>query len=190
LPLEIYRRPTIARPPHNQPAPSRDGPRVNFEINVPQVRVIDQNGEPVGILPTREAIAKAEAVGLDLVEVSPNATPPVCKILNFGKYRYEIQKKKAEARKNQKVIEIKEVKLRPGIEENDYQVKLRAMKRFIEDGDKVKITLRFRGREMEHQHIAVAVLERTKNDLMDYCKIESMPRLEGRQMIMMIGPKT
>jgi translation initiation factor IF-3 len=169
--------------------PAKDGPRVNQDITVPVVRLIDQNGAALGVVSVREAIAKAVAVGLDLVEIVPPSQPPVCKILNYGKYKYELQKKKNEARKNQKIVEIKEIKLRPGIEENDYQVKLRAMKRFLEEGDKVKVTLRFRGREMEHKDITTQIMERAKNDLVDLAKIEAAPKLEGRQMIMVVAPK-
>ena len=169
--------------------PTRDGPRVNEEIRVPQVRLIDQDGEMQGVLSTRDAILRAYAVGLDLLEISPTADPPVCKILDFGKYKYEIQKKKNEARKKQKVVEIKEIKVRPNIDENDYQVKLRAMKSFVEEGDKVKVTLRFRGREMAHQELGVKVLERIRGD-MDYgTKVEQMPRMENRQMVMVLSPK-
>ena len=169
--------------------PTRDGPRVNEEIRVPQVRLIDQDGEMQGVLSTRDAILRAYAVGLDLLEISPNADPPVCKILDFGKYKYEIQKKKNEARKKQKVVEIKEIKVRPNIDENDYQVKLRAMKSFVEEGDKVKVTLRFRGREMAHQELGVKVLERIRGD-MDYgTKVEQMPRMDNRQMVMVLSPK-
>ena len=131
-----------------QAPPTRDGPRVNEDIRIPQVRLIDQDGEMQGVMTAREAMMRAFQVGLDLVEISPNADPPVCKILDFGKFKYEQQKKKNEAKKKQKVIEIKEIKVRPNIDENDYQVKMRAMKSFIEEGDKVKVTLRFRGREM------------------------------------------
>ena len=169
--------------------PTRDGPRVNEEIRVPQVRLIDQDGEMQGVLSTRDAILRAYAVGLGLLEISPNADPPVCKILDFGKYKYEIQKKKNEARKKQKVVEIKEIKVRQNIDENDYQVKLRAMKSFVEEGDKVKVTLRFRGREMAHQELGVKVLERIRGD-MDYgTKVEQMPRMENRQMVMVLSPK-
>ena len=131
----------------------------------------------------------AAEVGLDLVEVSPNADPPVCKILDFGKFKYEAQKKKNEARKKQKVIEVKEVKLRPNIDDNDYEVKMRAMRKFISEGDKVKITLRFRGREMAHQHLGMAVLDRVREALDDLAKVESMPRMEGRQMVMIVAPR-
>jgi translation initiation factor IF-3 len=169
--------------------PSRDGPRVNEEIRVPQVRLIDQDGEMQGVMSARDALLRAYAVGLDLLEISPNADPPVCKILDFGKFKYEQQKKKNEAKKKQRVIEIKEVKVRPNIDENDYQVKLRSMKSFIDEGDKVKVTLRFRGREMAHQDIGVKVLERIRADLEAATKVEQMPRMEMRQMVMVLSPK-
>jgi translation initiation factor IF-3 len=170
-------------------APSRDGPRVNEEIRVPQVRLIDEEGEMQGVMSARDALLRAFAVGLDLLEISPNADPPVCKILDYGKYKYEQQKKKNEAKKKQKVIEIKEIKVRPNIDENDYQVKLRAMKSFIDEGDKVKVTLRFRGREMAHQDIGVKVLERIRTEMETLTKVEQMPRMENRQMIMVLSPR-
>ncbi len=142
-----------------------------------------------GVMSARDALLRAYAVGLDLLEISPNADPPVCKILDFGKYKYELQKKKNEAKKKQRVIEIKEVKVRPNIDENDYQVKLRSMKSFIDEGDKVKVTLRFRGREMAHQDIGVKVLERIRADLELATKVEQMPRMEMRQMVMVLSPK-
>ncbi|MDB5402174.1 MAG: translation initiation factor [Acetobacteraceae bacterium] len=169
--------------------PTRDGPRVNEEIRIPQVRLIDQDGEMQGVLTVREAMQRAFAVGLDLVEISPNADPPVCKILDFGKFKYEQQKKRNEAKKKQKVIEIKEIKVRPNIDENDYQVKMRAMKSFIEEGDKVKVTLRFRGREMAHQDIGVRVLERIRSEMDTTSKVEQMPRMENRQMVMVLSPR-
>ena len=169
--------------------PTRDGPRVNEEIRIPQVRLIDQDGEMQGVLTVREAMQRAYAVGLDLVEISPNADPPVCKILDFGKFKYEQQKKKNEAKKKQKVIEIKEIKVRPNIDENDYQVKMRAMKSFIEEGDKVKVTLRFRGREMAHQEIGIRVLERIRTEMDTTSKVEQMPRMENRQMVMVLTPR-
>ncbi len=169
--------------------PTRDGPRVNEDIRVPQVRLIDQNGEMAGVMSAREAVNRAFAVGLDLVEISPNADPPVCKILDFGKFKYEQQKKKNEARKRQKVVEIKEIKVRPNIDENDYQVKIRAMKSFIDEGDKVKVTLRFRGREMAHQDIGVKVLERIRTEMDPLTKVEQMPRMENRQMVMVLSPR-
>ena len=170
-------------------APSRDGPRVNEDIRVPQVRLIDEEGEMQGVMTARDAILRAYAVGLDLLEISPNADPPVVKILDYGKFKYEQQKKKNEAKKKQKVIEIKEIKVRPNIDENDYQVKMRAMKSFIEEGDKVKVTLRFRGREMAHQDIGIKVLERIRAELETETKVEQMPRMENRQMIMVLSPR-
>ena len=169
--------------------PTRDGPRVNDEIRAPQVRLIDQDGEMQGVMSARDAWLRAQAVGLDLLEISPNASPPVVKILDFGKYKYEQQKKKNEAKKKQKVIEIKEIKVRPNIDENDYQVKMRAMRSFIEEGDKVKVTLRFRGREMAHQEIGVRVLERIKTEMDPLSKVEQMPRMENRQMVMVLTPR-
>ena len=169
--------------------PTRDGPRVNEDIRVPQVRLIDQDGEMIGVMNARDAVLRAFSVGLDLVEISPNAEPPVCKILDFGKFKYEQQKKKNEARKRQKVVEIKEIKVRPNIDENDYQVKMRAMKSFIDEGDKVKVTLRFRGREMAHQDIGVRVLERIRAELDGTTKVEQMPKMENRQMVMVLSPR-
>ena len=170
-------------------AATRDGPRVNEDIRSPQVRLIDEEGEMQGVMTAREAIQKAYAVGLDLLEISPNADPPVVKILDFGKFKYEQQKKRNEAKKKQKVIEIKEIKVRPNIDENDYQVKMRAMKSFIDEGDKVKVTLRFRGREMAHQDLGVKVLERIRTDMDEKTKVEQMPRMENRQMIMVLSPR-
>lgn len=143
----------------------------------------------VGVLSTREALEMAEEASLDLIEISPNAVPPVAKISDYGKYKYEAQKKAHEARKHQKVIEVKEIKMRPNIDEHDYEVKMRAMKRFIEEGDKVKVTLRFRGREMAHQELGLELLNRVAADVGDKGKVESMPKLEGRQMVMMVAPK-
>jgi translation initiation factor IF-3 len=165
-----------------------DGPRVNEQIRVEKVRLIDAEGNQVGVVSTREALAAADEAGLDLVEISPNAEPPVCKILDYGKYKYEMQKKAAEARKKQKIVDIKEVKLRPGIEDHDYQVKMRNARRFLEEGDKVKVTLRFRGREMAHQDIGLELLRRMKGELADISKAELEPRLEGRQMMMVLSP--
>jgi translation initiation factor IF-3 len=169
--------------------PTRDGPRVNEEIRAPQVRLIDADGEMQGVMSARDAWLRAQAVGLDLLEISPNADPPVVKILDFGKFKYEQQKKRNEAKKKQKVIEIKEIKVRPNIDENDYQVKLRAMKSFIEEGDKVKVTLRFRGREMAHQEIGIRVLERIRGEMDPVTKVEQMPRMENRQMVMVLSPR-
>jgi translation initiation factor IF-3 len=170
-------------------SPTRDGPRVNDEIRAPQVRLIDQDGEMQGFMSARDAWLRAQSVGLDLLEISPNADPPVVKILDFGKFKYEQQKKKNEAKKKQKVIEIKEIKVRPNIDENDYQVKMRAMKSFIEEGDKVKVTLRFRGREMAHQEIGIRVLERIRTEMDTTSKVEQMPRMENRQMVMVLTPR-
>jgi translation initiation factor IF-3 len=143
----------------------------------------------VGVVTKNEALVMAATAGLDLVEVSPNADPPVCKILDFGKFKYEEQKKKNEARKKQKVIEVKEIKLRPGIDDHDYQVKMRSMLKFFEEGDKVKVTMRFRGRELAHQEIGMGVLMRVRDDLEEIAKVEQIPRMEGRQMTMVLSPK-
>jgi len=169
--------------------PSRDGPRVNEDIRVPQVRLIDQDGEMLGVMSARDALIRAYDVGLDLLEISPNAVPPVVKILDYGKYKYEQQKKANEARKRQKVVEIKEIKVRPNIDDHDYDVKMRQMKDFIGEGDKVKVTLRFRGREMAHQDLGLKVLDRIRTEMAESTKVESMPRLENRQMIMVLAPK-
>ncbi|MFB9969848.1 translation initiation factor IF-3 [Pseudoroseomonas cervicalis] len=169
--------------------PPRDGPRVNEDIRVPQVRLIDQDGEMIGVMSAREALLRAYELGMDLLEISPNAVPPVCKITDYGKYKYEQQKKANEARKKQKIVEIKEIKVRPNIDDHDYDVKMRAAKSFIEEGDKVKVTLRFRGREMAHQDLGVKVLERIRTELAELAKVEQMPRLENRQMIMVLAPK-
>jgi translation initiation factor IF-3 len=188
--LNNLQEPSIARLPAQETAPSRnDGPRVNHQINVPEVRLVREDGSMAGVVSTRAAISMAADAGLDLVEVSPNATPPVCKILDFGKFKYEEQKRKNEARKKQKVIEVKEIKLRPGIDTHDYDVKMRSIHRFLEEGDKVKVTMRFRGREMAHQELGAKVLDRVKTDLDAIAKVESAPKMEGRQMIMVISPK-
>ena len=150
------------------------------------MRVVGSNGEMIGVLPTREAIQMAYDAGLDLVEIAAAADPPVCKILDLGKYKYEIQKKKNEARKKQKVIEVKEIKMRPGIDEHDYQVKMRSMRRFLDEGDKVKVTIRFRGRELVHQDLGLKVLDRVREELDGLGKVEQMPRIEGRQMVMVV----
>jgi translation initiation factor IF-3 len=162
---------------------------VNTEIEAKSIRLIDADGEMVGVVSLREGLDMAAEVGLDLVEVSPNADPPVCKILDFGKYKYEIQKKKNEARKKQKVIDIKEIKLRPNIDDNDYNIKMRNMRNFLVNGDKVKITLRFRGREMAHQDLGVRVLDRVREGLDDLAKVEQFPKMEGRQMVMVMAPR-
>ena len=169
--------------------PTREGPRVNDEIAVMRVRLVDERGNMVGIVGRNEALSMASDVGLDLVEIAPNADPPVCKILDFGKYKYEEQKKKNEARKKQKIIEVKEIKLRPSIDDHDYEVKRRSMVKFIEEGDKVKVTMRFRGRELAHQELGMDVLVRVRDDLDEIAKVEQMPRMEGRQMTMVMSPK-
>ena len=169
--------------------PSREGPRVNRDIAVAQVRLIDEQGENVGIVATDAALERAEDVGLDLVEISPGAEPPVCKILDYGRFKYQDQKKKSEARKKQKIIEVKEIKMRPNIDQHDYDVKMRSIQRFIAEGDKVKVTMRFRGREMVHQEIGLKVLDRVRDELDEVAKVEQFPKLEGRQMIMIVAPK-
>ena len=169
--------------------PVKTGPRYNQMINVPKVRVIDENGENLGVMYTREAIDQAAEVGLDLVEVSPTADPPVCKFLDVGKFRYEAQKKANLARKSQKTQEIKEIKMRPNIDDHDYDVKMRNVNRFIEDGDKVKVTLRFRGRELSHQQLGMNLLRRVQEDVAEIAKVEAFPRMEGRQMLMVLAPK-
>ena len=166
-----------------------NGPRYDEFITVPKVRVIDQDGENLGVLYTKEAIATAHEVGLNLVEVSPGADPPVCKILDVGKFKYEAQKKAAAARKHQKPQEINEIKMRPNIDDHDYDTKMKAVQRFIEDGDKVKLTLRFRGRELSHGELGLRLLERVRDDAIDYAKVEQLPKMEGRQMLMVIAPK-
>ena len=162
---------------------------MNADILNEEVRCIAPDGEQLGVMKTEDAIAEADSHGLDLVEVSPNADPPVCKILDYGKFKFEAQKKGNEAKKKQKVIEVKEIKLRPNIDEHDYQVKMRSVQKFLDEGDKVKVTLRFRGREMAHQELGVNVLNRVREDTDEVAKIEAFPKLEGRQMIMVIAPK-
>ena len=178
----------IARRPHNAPPVRDTGPRINERIRSPEIRLIGAEGENVGVVTPAQALQMAEEAGLDLVEISPNATPPVCKIMDFGKFKYEQQKKEAEARKKQKIIEIKEVKFRPGTDKHDYDVKMRSVLKFLGNGDKVKVTLRFRGREMAHQDLGRQLLEQIAEDITDYGKVENMPKMEGRQMVMMIGP--
>ena len=167
----------------------KSGPRYNQMIQSDKVRVIDENGENIGVMYTREAIEQAAEVGLDLVEVSPNADPPVCKFLDVGKFRYEAQKKANAQRKTQKTQEIKEIKMRPNIDDHDYDVKMRNVNRFLEDGDKVKVTLRFRGRELAHQQLGMNLLRRVQDDTAEIAKIEAYPRMEGRQMLMVLSPK-
>jgi translation initiation factor IF-3 len=179
----------IRRPLRGAPEREQTGPRINDAIRAREVRLIDENGQNVGVVSRFDAMERATQAGLDLVEVSPDAEPPVCKILDFGKFKYQEQKKAAEARKNQKIVEIKEIKMRPSIDDHDYDVKMRAIRRFFEEGDKVKVTLRFRGREMAHQELGYQLLQKVKGDLVELSKVESEPRLEGRQMVMVLAPK-
>jgi len=167
----------------------KDGPRLNEEIRSREVQLIDQNGVNHGAIDTQIALAKAVEAGLDLVEIVPNNNPPVCRILDYGKFKYQAQKKAAEARKKQKVVEVKEIKLRPMIDDHDYDVKMRSMQRFFEEGDKVKVTLRFRGREMAHQELGTQLLNRVKDDTTKIAKVEQEPRFEGRQVVMVLAPR-
>jgi translation initiation factor IF-3 len=171
------------------PTPQREGPRINREIRARDVQLIDSEGQNRGVLSIIDAQKVAEEAGLDLVEIVPTANPPVCKILDYGRFRFLEQKKAAEARKRQKIVEIKEIKLRPGIDDHDYDVKMKAVRRFFEEGDKVKVTLRFRGREMAHQDIGYRLLERVKAETMSFAKVEAEPSMEGRQMVMVLAPK-
>ncbi len=170
-------------------APPMNGPRFNEFISAPKVRVIDENGENLGVMFTREAIEQAAEVGLDLVEISPNADPPVAKFLDIGKFKYEAQKKANLARKNQKTQEIKEIKMRPNIDDHDYDTKMKAIQKFLGEGDKVKVTLRFRGRELAHGQLGMQLLQRVQADTNEAAKVEQHPRMEGRQMLMVIAPK-
>jgi translation initiation factor IF-3 len=179
----------IRRPMRAPPPVQKDGPRVNEEIRVREVQLIDQTGHNHGPTPIEVALTKAQEAGLDLVEIAPNSAPPVCKLLDYGKYKYQAQKKAAEARKKQKVVEVKEIKLRPMIDDHDYDVKMRSMQRFFEEGDKVKVTLRFRGREMAHQELGTALLNRVKDDTSKFAKVEMDARFEGRQMVMVLTPR-
>ena len=186
--ITTRRNKAIARRPHNAP-PTRDtGPRVNEKIRAPEIRLIGPEGENIGVVTPEKAMDLAFEAELDLVEISPNATPPVCKIMDYGKYKYEQQKRESEARKKQKVIEVKEVKFRPNTDTHDYDVKMRNVMRFLESGDKVKVTLRFRGREMAHQDLGRELLHRVAGDVEGVGKVENMPKMEGRQMIMIIAP--
>jgi translation initiation factor IF-3 len=169
--------------------PVRSGPRINQAITEPEVRVIDDKGTNHGTVSFETAMGLAEEAGLDLVEISPNEKPPVCKVLDYGKYKYQAQKKASEARKKQKTVDVKEIKMRPNIDTHDYDVKLRNMMRFFEAGDKVKVTLRFRGREMAHQELGMQLLQRVKAQAEEVAKVELEPKLEGRQMIMVLAPR-
>ena len=169
--------------------PEKTGPRANGDITAPQVRLIGADGSQVGVVSLPEAMRMAEDKGLDLVEVSPKADPPVCKLLDLGKYKYVAQKKANEARKRQKTFDVKEVKMRPGIEDHDYKVKMRSMTRFLGEGDKVKVTIRFRGRELAHPEIGQRLLDRIRDDSGNIAKVEAIPRMEGRQIVMVMAPK-
>ncbi|MBD0865280.1 MAG: translation initiation factor IF-3 [Rhodobacteraceae bacterium] len=178
----------MARRPHNAPPQRETGPRVNERIRAPEVRLIGADGENIGVVRPAKAVQLADEAGLDLVEISPNATPPVCKIMDFGKFKYDQQKRESEARKKQRIIEVKEIKFRPNTDTHDYDVKMRNVFKFLENGDKVKITLRFRGREMVHQNLGRDLLHRVADDIKEAGKIERMPKMEGRQMVMVINP--
>ncbi|MYZ50551.1 translation initiation factor IF-3 [Propylenella binzhouense] len=176
------------RRPYRAPPPVKEGPRVNDEIRIPQVQLVDQEGQNRGIVPIDEARQLAEEAGLDLVEIAPNSRPPVVKILDYGKFKFQSQKKAAEARKRQKTVEVKEIKMRPNIDTHDYEVKMRSARRFLEEGDKVKVTLRFRGRELAHQELGFDLLVRVRDELNEASKVEFEPKLEGRQMVMVLAP--
>ncbi len=180
---------TTIRRPFRSTQPVKEGPRANSDIRVPRVQLIDSEGKNRGEVSIETALEAAEAAGLDLVEISPNAEPPVCKILDLGKLKYESQKKAAAARKKQKIIEIKEIKMRPNIDTHDYEVKMKAVRRFFDDGDKVKVTLRFRGREMAHQELGMELLNRVREETAEIAKVEAEPKLEGRQMMMVLAPR-
>ena len=181
------RRPSTAR--GAAPPQKEEGHKINHRIDAREVRLIGADGQNAGVVPIRQAMMMAEEAGLDLVEVSPDAKPPVAKILDYGKFKYQEQKKANEARKNQKVIEIKEIKMRPMIDDHDYDVKMRSIRRFFEEGDKVKLTLRFRGREMAHQELGQILLDHVKKDTGEVAKVESEPRFEGRQIVMVLAPR-
>jgi translation initiation factor IF-3 len=179
----------IRRPHRAPPSPTKEGPRINEEIRVTEVQLIDDKGTNLGKVPIERALDAAAEAGLDLVEIAPNSSPPVVKVLDYGRFKYQAQKKAAEARKKQKTVEIKEIKMRPNIDIHDYEVKMRAARRFFEEGDKVKVTLRFRGREMAHQELGVRLLDRVKDEIAAIAKVETEPRLEGRQMTMVLAPR-
>ena len=179
----------IRRPNRAPPTAAKDGPRTNDDIRNLEIQLIDQTGLNHGTVETSTAVKMAMEAGMDLVEISPNNNPPVCKIMDYGKFKYSAQKKAAEARKKQKTVEIKEIKLRPMIDDHDYDVKMRAMQRFFEEGDKVKITLRYRGREMAHQEIGTKLLDKVKADVAELAKVEQDARFEGRQVVMVLAPR-
>ena len=180
---------TTIRRPFKAPPPVKEGPRANREIRAPRVQLIDEDGNNRGPTSIQDALQAAEDAGLDLVEISPNADPPVCKITDLGKLKYQNQKKAAEARKKQKTIEIKEIKMRPNIDTHDYEVKMKAVRRFFDEGDKVKLTLRFRGREMAHLELGMQLLNRVREEVEGIAKVEAEPKLEGRQMMMVLAPR-
>jgi translation initiation factor IF-3 len=172
------------------PVPQKDGPRANRDIRgIRDVQLIDQDGQNRGVIPFFDALKIAEDAGLDLVEIAPNSAPPVCKILDYGRFRFLEQKKQAEARKKQKTVEVKEIKLRPGIDKHDYDTKMKAVRRFFEEGDKVKLTMRFRGREMAHTDIGMRLLDKVRDEMGELAKVESAPMMEGRQMVMILAPR-
>ena len=172
------------------PVPQKEGPRANRDIRgVRDVQLIDQDGQNRGVVAFFDALKIAEEAGLDLVEIAPNSTPPVCKILDHGRFRFLEQKKQAEARKRQKTVEVKEIKLRPGIDKHDYDTKMKAVRRFFEEGDKVKLTMRFRGREMAHTEIGMRLLDKVRDEMGELAKVESAPMMEGRQMVMILAPR-
>ncbi|MBN9673967.1 translation initiation factor IF-3 [Labrenzia aggregata] len=186
--VETIEEISTIRRPFRAPPPTKEGPRTNQEIRVREVQLIDHEGANRGVIPTEEAMDIAMEAGLDLVEIQPNANPPVCKILDYGRYKYQAQKKAAEARKKQKTVEIKEIKMRPNIDTHDYDVKMKSMLRFFNEGDKVKVTLRFRGREMAHQDLGMNLLNKVREETSEIAKVESSPKLEGRQMVMVLAP--
>ncbi|MEE8563588.1 MAG: translation initiation factor IF-3 [Alphaproteobacteria bacterium] len=179
----------MARRPFQGGPPKKRGPRVNQDIVAESIRVVGEDGEMLGVMSVEDALDKADAVALDLVEISPNSDPPVCKILDYGKFKYQAQKKAAEARKKQKTIDVKEIKMRPSIERHDYDVKMRAINKFLDEGDKVKVTIRFRGREFLHQELGMQMLERVRGELEEKAKVEALPKMEGRQMVMVVAPR-
>ena len=179
---------TIATENTNAPVRENDGPRINREIKAKEVRLINYNGENAGVVSLAEALKIAQEVGLDLIEISPQVTPPVCKVLDYGKYKYEMQKKKNEAKKNQKVVSIKELKLRPMIDTHDYEVKVKQAKKFLAQGDKVKFTMRYKGREMSANDLGKEILNKILEDLDGLCKVDSAPKMEGKQMFMIVSP--
>lgn len=187
--FNIYEEATIARESNNAPVRDDDGPRINEDIRVREVRLIDENGDNRGVVSIQEALRIAYEADLDLIEISPQGIPPVCKVLDYGKYKYELQKRKAEAKKNQKVVEIKELKLRPMIDTHDYEVKVKQAKKFLSEGNKVKFTMRYKGREMSANDLGKEILNRLLDDLEGICKLESEPKLEGKQMMMIVAPE-